>query len=65
MDKKNIKKGYEQPIVKTVSFMVEQGFAGSAKIGDHTTSHETFGTQQLDNNNPDWSVTWRQSAQQQ
>ena len=60
MDKKNIKKGYNPPFVKTVSFMIEQGFAGSAKVGDVTES--TMGTQRLDNQN-DWSVNWRQSAQ--
>ena len=58
--KKNIKKGYNPPFVKTVSFMIEQGFAGSAKVGDNTES--TMGTQQLGNQN-DWSVNWRQSAQ--
>ena len=60
MDKKNIKKGYKPPFVKTVSFMIEQGFAGSAKVGSVTES--TMGTQRLDNQN-DWSVNWRQSAQ--
>ena len=60
MDKKNIKKGYKPPFVKTAYFMIEQGFAGSAKVGSVTES--TMGTQQLDNQN-DWSVNWRQSAQ--
>ena len=65
MDKKNIKKGYNPPIVKTVSFMVEQGFAGSTKyIGDaSTTPDPTFGTQKLENQS-DWNVTWRTNNSQ-
>ena len=65
MVKKNEKKGYNPPIVKTVSFMVEQGFAGSAKsIGDPNTSPTpTFGTQKLEDQD-DWNITWRGTTNQ-
>ena len=69
MDNKNNKKGYIPPVVKTVSFMVEQGFQGSgAKVGDRSTVDEltpTFGTQRYGDQT--WSsdnISWRQSAQQ-
>lgn len=61
MDKKNNKRVYKQPTVKAVSFMVEQGFAGSAKIGDTSTLTPTFGTQKLSDQDS-WNVTWRESA---
>ena len=61
MDKKSNKRVYKQPTVKTVSFMVEQGFAGSAKIGDPSTPTPTFGTQKLSDQDS-WNVTWRESA---
>ena len=57
---KQNKNNYEAPKVKIISFKIERGFSGSAKIGDSTES--TLGTQQLDNQN-NWEVTWRQSAQ--
>ena len=68
MDKKNFKKGYNPPVVKTVSFMVEQGFSGSnAKIGNRSPVDDltpTFGTQRYDNQSWSDNISWHQSAQQ-
>lgn len=62
MDMKNISEGYNPPIVKIVSFMVEQGFAGSeVKVGV-ANPPMTNGTQCFDSQDP-WSVDWHQSAQ--